>query len=784
MNPRRTGSVWLLAVWLAGILLPFSAMAQVDPRYDEEPPLPWEEVPADQPTEGEESEETATADEDVEPASSRLDRISFQVPFPPEKGGGVAVGTAGDLHYVREDYVVASGGVELRFRDFTFQGEKVAIDLKMEQITAEGDVILDQGPKRLVGDTLFFDLNTESGTLANAKAYVDPDIFFEGREITRLSEERYRVVDGMVTSCIDDSPDWNFRLSRGEVELGGYAKITNARFRVKKLPIFYWPQMLYPATTDRTSGLLFPNVGYSEQRGGYLGLAYFQTLGDSYDTTVYLDLYGENYLGFGNEWRYQPSENTTGFFEGYVIRDPNAEGGEDLRWKAFWTHKSTNLPFGLNGVVRYADFSDFNFFRDFERDFNNQSIRRLQSSGFLTGSWGQQSFTLLLDQAETFIAADVSTTQRYMPEAEYRLRATQIGRLPVYVNMLGSVDYLNSARSGTNSFDFKWGRADIFPNITASLSTLPWLSVSVTGGGRVTYYSDSLDEETTEFGAGALTRTFGNASSAIVGPSFSRVYNGRIGRFAKFKHIIEPRWNYAFASEFEDQDLIPRFDEVDRISPFHAVSYRFINRLLAKPDEGDPRGDGAREMMSLEISQVFSLDEDRPIQRGGIPDESGERPESTNGPIDFRYRFNPSQQASLEAKVRYNTLFGGLDNASVSGALGLGQHGVGLTWFTRFNPELEDTTGNQVRFFTGLALWPNRLRLDAQVNYDFQLSLLQSQRYIFQYFSQCFGLRFEYQQWQSLLRSDREFRFAVTLKNIGTFLDLTGGTRTGFNPGF
>ena len=772
--------IWLMPLLLVGFLLNAPAAAQVDPRGEEEPPLPWEELPDDQQPSDPESGEGTVEEEAAEPEPQRLDRISFQVPFPAEKGGGVAVGTAGDLHYVREDYVVASGGVELRFRDFIFQGERVAIDLKMEQITAEGDVILDQGPKRLVGDTLFFDLNTESGTLSNAKAYVDPDIFFEGREITRLSAERYRVVDGMVTSCIDDSPDWNFRMSRGEVELEGYAKVSNARFRIKKVPIFYWPQILYPAKTERASGLLFPNLGYSERRGAYLGLAYFQTLGDSYDTTFYLDLYGEDYLGVGNEWRYQPSEHTSGFFEGYAIRDPTED--DELRWKAFWTHKSDNLPFGLQGVVRYQDFSDFDFFRDFERDFNNQSIRRLQSSGFLTGSWGQSSFTLLLDQSETFILADQVATQRYMPEAEYRLRATQIGRLPVYVNLLGSVDYLNSAR--TDAFDNKWARADAFPQLTASLSTLPWLSVSISGGGRVTHYSESIDEETGQFGGGALTRTFGTVSSAIVGPSFSRVFNGGVGRFAKFKHIIEPRWNYAFASEFEDQDLIPRFDEVDRISPFHAVSYRFINRLLAKPEEGDPRGDEAREIMSLEISQVFSLDEERPLQTGSNPDDGTEREESTNGPIDFRYRFNPSKLATLEAKTRYNTLFGGLDNASVSGALALGAHGVGLTWFTRFNPQFEETTGNQVRFFTGIALWPNRLRLDAQVNYDFQLSLLQSQRYIFQYFSQCFGLRFEFQQWQSLTREDREFRFAITLKNIGTFLDLTGGTRTGFNPGF
>ena len=772
----------MLLLLVALSVAPWAGAQVVDP-LEEEPPMPWEEVPeSDQPTdeeaEGEEDEEDETA-----PPTARLDRISFEVPFPEDQGGGVAIGTAGDLQYVREDYVVASGGVELRFRDFVFQGERVAIDLKMEQITAEGDVILDQGPKRLVGDTLFFDLETESGTLANAKAYVDPDIFFEGKEITRLSEERYRVVDGMVTSCIADSPAWNFRLSRGEVELEGNAKVRNARFRVKKVPVFYWPQIIYPAKTERSSGFLFPNMGYSERRGAYLGLAYFQTLGRSYDTTFFLDLYGEDYLGFGNEWRYRPSEYTSGFFEGYVIDDPESE---DLRWKALWIHKSDRLPYGFQGVVRYQDFSDFDFFRDFERDFNNQSIRRLQSAGYLTGSWGQSSFTTLLEQTETFISNGDVQTQRYMPEAEYRLRPTQIAGLPLFVDLLSSVSYLNSARTGLNSFDQKWGRADVFPQVTAALSTIPWLSVSVTGGGRATYYSESVDEETGTLDGGALTRTFGTASSAIVGPSIARVFNKGFGRFAKFKHIVEPRWNYAYASEPENQDLIPRFDEIDRLTSFHAVSYRFINRLLAKPYEGDPRGDGAREIMSLEISQLFSLDDERPISSGRVdPDDpESEFKESTTGPLDFRYRFNPSQKTSLEAKLRYDTLFSAIDNASVSGAMGFGPHGVGLTWFTRFEPQTGDTTGNQIRFFTGLQLWPNRLRLDAQVNYDFQTSLLQSQRYVLQYFAQCYGLRFEYQQWQSLSREDREFRFALNLKNIGTFLDLTGGTRTGFNPGF
>ena len=723
------------------------------------------------------------------PTGPRLDRITFQVPFPADKGGGTAVGTAGHLEYVREDYVVLSGGVELRFRQYLFQGEKVAVDLKAEQITAEGDVIFDEGPKRLVGDTMFFDLETETGTVTNAKAYVDPDIYFEGAEITKLGEDRYRLVDGMVTSCLDKNPDWNMRVSRGEVQLEGYAKLKNSRFRIKKAPIFYFPYFAYPAKTERQSGFLFPNMGYSNQRGAVLGLAYFQTLGDSYDTTFLVDIYSENFLAVGNEFRYRPSEHTAGNFEGQIIDDPDSDS---LRWKVFYTHTSNNLPGGLRGVIRYQDFSDFDFFRDFERDFNNVSIRRLISAGYVTGSWGQQSFNMLVEQNETFIRDDDTQTNRQLPEAEYRLRATQLWGLPLYLDGLSSANYITSERSdglppedeSSRSFDRNWGRFDFGPNLTASLSTLPWLSATVTGGGRVTYWSDSIDRETRQTTGESLTRTVTTASGAIVGPSFSRVFNGSIGPFAKFKHIIEPRWNYGFVSDYDDAGDILQFDEVDRVQGFNLFSYNFVNRLLAKPADESLGGGGAREIMSLEITQFFSLDSDKTLDFGGAGEEFKS---STTGPIAGRYRFNPSQRSSLEAKATYSTLFSQLTSTSITGGLGVGNnHSVGLTWFTRFDKVTGDTDSNQIRFYTGIGVWPNRFRVDAQINYDFERSYLQSQRYVLSYFSQCFGIRLEVREFQRnfAAEKERDFRFAITLKNIGTFLDLSGGSQYGFSPGF
>ena len=96
-----------------------------------------------------------------------------------------------------------------------------------------------------------------------------------------------------------------------------------------------------------------------------------------------------------------------------------------------------------------------------------------------------------------------------------------------------------------------------------------------------------------------------------------------------------------------------------------------------------------------------------------------------------------------------------------------------------------ETLGNQIRLNGGLTLIPRRLRLEGQVNYDIQEQLLQQQRYILNWTSQCYGVRLELRDFRTgggggsgARVSDKEFRFALSLKNVGTFLDLTSRSST------
>mgnify|MGYP007051340345 CR=1 len=79
--------------------------------------------------------------------------------------------------------------------------------------------------------------------------------------------------------------------------------------------------LLWPVKTERTTGLLVPTFGFSNQRGFYLGNSLYIVGGRSWDTTIYLDWYSKGYYGIGDELRWAPTEGAQGWITGYTIRD-------------------------------------------------------------------------------------------------------------------------------------------------------------------------------------------------------------------------------------------------------------------------------------------------------------------------------------------------------------------------------------------------------------------------------------------------------------------------------
>lgn len=141
-------------------------------------------------------------------------------------------------------------------------------------------------------------------------------------------------------------------------------------------------------------------------------------------------------------------------------------------------------------------------------------------------------------------------------------------------------------------------------------------------------------------------------------------------------------------------------------------------------------------------------------------------------------RFNPSDRVSLDSQITYSPLFSHLSSTSLSTGLGFGryaQHSVGTTWYTQFDPETGVETSNQLRLNSALQLWPDRLRLGTQINYDVVTDLLQSQSYNLTYTGSCYGLTLTYRDVESGTAPTSEILLSVSLKNVGNVVDLSTG---------
>jgi len=783
------------------LALGFSLIA---PASAQEPvPPPEQEQAADaQPVEdpaaetggGEQEEpiaEAAVPEEPPEPGPPKpRGANTFSFGIEDEAGGGQLTGWAGDMQGPIDEpgEHTLSGGFSVRFRDYRAWGDTLFYNDETERIRAEGSVVLMRGNEVLRGSRLELDPRTETASVFDVEGNLGTDYFFTGSAVHKLSDERFTILDAQFTACEATDgkvPDWSFRARKVDVNANGYAKTRGASFRVKNAPVVYLPYMLWPVKSSRVSGFLMPKPGFSTRRGPSLGIAYFWAINRSYDATFNVDLYAgapvnagsafsaQPFWALGTEFRYHPSEATEGIFDGYLIDDPERH---EKRWRVRWSHVSNDLPAGFRGVVRLEDVSDFGFFRDFERRVDRNTRRQLYSTAFLTGNWGNQSLNVQFDQRKTFITADRTVKLRQLPEIEYKLRSTRLGESPLYVKLKSSLHYLDTNRSARRVG--RYARANLEPEISVPIPLATWLSLSLTAGGHLTWYGDSLmtaqerqaTMTATDFRGEDLMRLVPTAQAEIVGPGFSRIFDlGEGGRFGRLKHVIEPRIVYAFFDDFEDRLRIPLFDEIDNLRGSNVARFSLFNRLLAKP--ADPEQGGAFEILSVEFFRNLSLDSEKPLLRS--LDRSLT---SQNGPVGTLLRFNPSRRTGIRFDALYDTLFSQFSSTGISATLGVGDtSSLGLRWAVRRNPELDRTRRHHAQVSAGLVLIPSKLRLNSMVSYDIEQKLLQIQRHVMDYQGCCFGLRLEVANFRTTLRTDTQYRLLVTLKSVGAFFDITGG---------
>ena len=106
------------------------------------------------------------------------------IPAPQQSGGDVKVTVApGGRIEGTEEYSVLEGDVTIEYQDIKLRANKITYNQLTKDVTAEGNVIIDQGPTRITATQAIYNLESKVGTFFNATGTMDPELHFTGSRI-------------------------------------------------------------------------------------------------------------------------------------------------------------------------------------------------------------------------------------------------------------------------------------------------------------------------------------------------------------------------------------------------------------------------------------------------------------------------------------------------------------------------------------------------------------------------------------------------------------------------
>jgi LPS-assembly protein len=231
----------------------------------------------------------------------------------------------------------AEGAVVLTQGATELTAERLQIDAITGKITAEGAVHLNDGANRAAAERIELALQTGLGILTHARLFLPKENYLlEAERMARTDGDRYELERASFTPCGCD-PDWRIRARHLRVRLEGYLTLRNLTFYAGDWPVFYLPYFIYPAGTERKSGLLVPRVGFSSRDGFRYRQEFFWAISPYRDATLSVDSRGRRGIGSGLAYRYRLAPEAGGEIQSDFFHDKK-EGLD--RWDLKWKHSS------------------------------------------------------------------------------------------------------------------------------------------------------------------------------------------------------------------------------------------------------------------------------------------------------------------------------------------------------------------------------------------------------------------------------------------------------------
>lgn len=302
----------------------------------------------------------------------------------------------------RRQVYVAEGSVHVVQAERRIDADWLVFNRSTRRGIAAGNVRVDDGEAVLEARFVEFDQRGQQGLVLTGRLDLGEDDFLiAAGELIQTARDHYDARSASFTTCRcpddEDRLPWQINAGTADVELGGYAMVTNTTVDVLGVPALWLPWLIFPVKTDRASGVLPPEFGFGGSNGYEVGLPLFWAA--RHDVGIIATPRYMSQRGFKPELTvetvYGERSETTLF--GSYIRDQNAatyfEDGRERtvssknRW-AVGFDNDVHLPGGARIRSDVHVVSDNDYVRDFADFPGYRRDRFLESRVFGFGHFG------------------------------------------------------------------------------------------------------------------------------------------------------------------------------------------------------------------------------------------------------------------------------------------------------------------------------------------------------------------------------------------------------------
>jgi LPS-assembly protein len=526
---------------------------------------------------------------------------------------------------------VYEGNVDARIGTYRLQADKMTVYEAENRIVAEGSVVFDQADQqRITGSRSEWNYRTKTGYFIDSTGYTNQTqdgtrIYFTADRVEKVSLDTIVATNVTVTACDEDIPKWSFHAKKARIKTGDRVRVYSPQVKIKKVPIFYLPfASISIKPRDRASGFLTPTLGGSGSKGFRLSNAYYQTLGRSADVTLRSDVYTARGLGLGADLRTRA--NSRSFFNVgfYAVKDrilgPEADADHpDQGGSSFYVE---GVHYFKNGFTAASDVNITSnlAFRQVFSDNIQQAISPEETSQvFVNKDHNNYSYNFLArTQVTSLTGARIRIRQ--LPSVTIDKRPSILSflsKLPVYFSFTGAAEGVSRKETVEDAVQFANDvggnpiitpsivqRLDLYPTFELPLNYKGW-SVTASGSGRVTFYSNSLDPATRNVLSRNVTRAYGEFELDVRPPAFAKDFHRGNGSFW-FRHVIEPYIAYRRLAGINNFDRIIRFDYVDAIADTNEVEFGITNRFFTRRSTENVSDAAAKSPKPEETASIAS----------------------------------------------------------------------------------------------------------------------------------------------------------------------------------